>query len=105
MPSQVSDADELLNLFRQLYLQKYGRRAAGNRVRDYWTARSVFDDIGAEASEASLRFFFDTVRDDHTWKDYVYNYDLILEEMRRHNKDKQEIRRKMQRAKARAEGK
>lgn len=98
MPTQQTInkyANELLNLFVELYSGKYGTRPVINRFKQKWGFIDMYEDLGMARSKEVINFYFKGGRPGHTVEGLLYNYerlDQTLKDIEKDEEDRKKIR-------------
>lgn len=70
-------ADELLNLYVSLYVDKYGKSPTVNRFKQRWAFKDMITDYGVSPCRAIIEYYFSTGRVGHPMEYLLYNYDKL----------------------------
>lgn len=89
-------ADELLNLYVSLYVDKYGKSPTINRFKQRWAFKDMIADYGLAPSKSVVEYYFSTGRVGHPMEYLLYNYDKlhrIMVDIKQDEVKREEIRR------------
>jgi len=108
-PQQQAHA--LITYFEKTYEDKYHRKPKVNRVADKWGFLDILQDLDSKRVQQLIDFYFMT-GGTHTIKNFMFNYDSLLEGLEEKEQDvaarrklRQETKRRMEQSgNARSEG-
>lgn len=79
----------LLEVYKNLYTEKYGKAPVINKYREKWGTQDVLDSIGYEEAKALMTYYFKVSSDSrHSLSWFYYNFDKLEEMMEKVEADK-----------------
>ena len=73
----TKQANALVTLFIQQYVEKYGKEPTINRFREKWAFQDMIGDLGYENARILIEYYFKTGRAGHPVQYLLYNYDKL----------------------------
>jgi hypothetical protein len=90
----------LISLYCVLFKETYKKPAVINRYREKWAMQEVIDSVGYDRSKQLLEYYFKTTRSGHPLTWFFYNFEKL--DLALHEKDSDEFRRELIRAKTKS---
>lgn len=84
-----------LNLYIELYTEKYGKPPVLNRHKLKWGFQDMVKDLGNAGAKQTIRYYFETGRVGHPVDQLLYNYDDLYKtsvEVEEDEKKREELR-------------
>lgn len=80
--------NDLLNLYVQLYVEKYGKAPKMNRHKYSWGFKDMVEDYKFDRAKQIVEYYFTTVESGHPVDQLLYNYEKIEESLTDVEKDR-----------------
>lgn len=97
------EAGVLLDHFKKIYKEKYGKSPKVNTYSDKWGMIDTIDDHGFDKTRELLDYYISTGSDWHSIKDFYRRADVYRESMEAGKRDRMYRERLMQQTKERVE--
>jgi hypothetical protein len=82
MADNTKYAHALLNNYKVMYEEKYGKTPVLNKYKEKWAMSDVVDSVGYERSLDLLEYYFKTTRPGHPLQWFYYNFERLDEVMK-----------------------
>lgn len=79
--------NELLNLYINLYADKYKKSPEMNRFKQKWGFRGMYEDLGKDQAKKVIEYYFALNRPGHAVDYLLYNYEKLDKIIREKEKD------------------
>lgn len=71
-------AFSLLDVYSNLYFEKYNKKCALNRYRDKWSMLDLVDSVGYDRAKQLIEYYFKiSSKTGHSLQWFMYNFDRI----------------------------
>jgi hypothetical protein len=94
----------LLDFYKELYSERYGRAPTINKYRDKWGASDVCEEVGLKEAKLLLSYYFRTQTYGHPLITFFANYDVLAAEKKRQEADNERIKQIMKETEKRVKG-
>jgi len=100
MSDIVKQGNELINYFIVKYQEVHKDRPLINKNTAKWSARDLVDSFGIDSCMKAVDWYFYVKQDNHSWNWFATNMEKLY--IARVEKEKDDMNRKVNRARARA---
>lgn len=77
MAKTFTNEYRIVAIYQDLYSQKYNRPIQINRYKEKWAIQSLLEDFGFDTVEATLTYYFKTMKDGHPLSWFYSNFELL----------------------------
>ena len=77
MANQFTKEYGIIDLYKTLYSEKYGREIDINKYKEKWAVQSLVQDFGYDTVVNTITYYFKLVKDGHPLSWFYSNFDTL----------------------------